>query len=90
MLFSLSLLQRTKHIFPCLYRGTEQPDSGTDGQCVVMYDTGFHWFDTWCGEDFAFSPICEKNAPTPEEQEKLKAIWQSRDKWQSTVHNSLL
>ena len=42
--------------------GSGQPDSGTIGNCVVLYSSGYHWFDTNCGETFAFDALCEQEA----------------------------
>eukprot|EP00095_Tigriopus_kingsejongensis_P000639 maker-scaffold275_size226830-snap-gene-1.30 protein:Tk00639 transcript:maker-scaffold275_size226830-snap-gene-1.30-mRNA-1 annotation:"predicted protein" len=40
--------------------GTGQPDSGTRGNCVVLYNSML-WYDTYCGEFFAFQPLCERS-----------------------------
>lgn len=41
--------------------GDGQPDSGTAGNCVALYEYGaMKWYDTYCGESFAFYPLCER------------------------------
>ena len=55
--------EKTGEICTNFQWGTAQPDSDEIGNCVILYGSGSYlWYDTYCGETFAFNGLCETEA----------------------------